>query len=136
MRHIPRISLAISKLLAQYEDQAHYNILPGKDAQRCKSGRYDTTETTTVRPELRWPNEGYVATSQTRKRAYDDLSVTQLASGQLNNILLIQDANLIKQMLTQITMALTDAVSLPWPAVRAACNWATWMIQIEVGRLS
>ena len=40
----------------------------------------------------------------------------------------------MKQMLTQVTMAFTDAVSLPWPAVRVA--WVTLMTQIEEGRLS
>ena len=40
----------------------------------------------------------------------------------------------MKQMLTQVTMSLTDAVYLLWPAVRAA--WATSMTQIEKGRLS
>ena len=40
----------------------------------------------------------------------------------------------MKRMLTQVTMALTDAVSLPWPAVRSA--WAASMTQVEEGRLS
>ena len=101
---------------------------------RKKSGRYKTTDTCTARPELRWPNEGYVSTGTTKKPSYDDLTMAQWASGQLSNILLIQDFEVMKRMLTQVTMALTDAVSLPWPAVRSA--WAASMTQIKDGRLS
>ena len=107
VRNIPNISAAVSKLLAQYEDQTHQDIVPGKDFLRKKSGHYNTTDTCTVRPE---------------------------ASGQLSNILLIQDFEMMKRMLTQVTMALTDAVSLPWPAVRSA--WAASMTQVEDGCLS
>ena len=84
---------------------------------RKKSGCCNITDTCTAKPELRWPNEGYVSTGVTKKPSYDDLSLDQWASGQLSNILLIQDFELMTRMLTQVTMALTDAVSLPWPAV-------------------
>ena len=134
VRNIPSISSAVSRLLAQYEDQTRQEVIPGKDPHRRKSGRYNTTETTTVKPDLRWPNEGYVATSQNRKPAYDDLTIAQWASGQLNNALQIQDNTVLRQVLTQVTLALTDAVSLPWVAVRAA--WAASMTQVEEGRLS
>ena len=117
VRSIPSISSAVSKLLAQYEDQTHQDIVPSNDFMRKKSGRYNITDTCTAKPELRWPNEGYVSTSATRKPSYDDLTLAQFASGQLSNILLIQDFDLMKRMLTQVTLALTDAVSLPWPAV-------------------
>ena len=103
----------LSKLLAQYEDQTQQNIVPGKDFIRKKSGYYNTTDTCTAKPELRWQNEGYVSTGATRKPSYDDLTLAQWASRQLSNILLIQDFELMKLMLTQVTMALTDAVSLP-----------------------
>ena len=83
VRNIPSISSAVSRLLAQYEDQAHQEVIPGKDPHRRKQGRYNTTETSSVKPELRWPNEGYIATSQKCKPAYDDLSITQWASDQL-----------------------------------------------------
>ena len=83
---------------------------------------------------MRWPNEGYVSTGVTKKPSYDELSLAQWASGQLSNILLIQDFELMRHMLTQVTMALTDAASLPWPAVRSA--WAASMTQVEDGRLS
>ena len=134
MRSIPSISLAVSKLLAQYEEQTHQNVIPGKDFMRKKSGPYNTTDTCTAKPELRWPHEGYVSTGATKKPSYDDLSLAQWASGQLSNILLIQDYELMRLMLTQVTMALTDAVSLPWPAVRSA--WKASMTQVEDGRLS
>ena len=134
MRSIPSISLAVSKLLAQYEEQTHQNVIPGKDFMRKKSGPYNTTDTCTAKPELRWPHEGYVSTGATKKPSYDDLSLAQWASGQLSNILLIQDYELMRLMLTQVTVALTDAVSLPWPAVRSA--WKASMTQVEDGRLS
>ena len=134
VRSIPSISSAVSKLLAQYEEQTHQDVIPGKDLLRKKSGRYNTTDTCTARPEVRWLNEGYVSTGATKKPSYDNLSLAQWASGQLSNILLIQDFELMKRMLTQVTMALTDAVSLPWPAVRSA--WAASMTQVEDGRLS
>ena len=134
VRSIPSISSAVSKLLAQYEEQTHQDVVQGKDCMRKKSGRYNTTDTCTVKPELRWPNEGYVSTGATKKPSCDELSLAQWASGQLSNILLIQDSQLMRRMLTQVTMALTDAVSLPWPAVRSA--WAASMTQVEDGRLS
>ena len=77
VRTIPSISSAVSKLLAQYGDQTHQDIVPGKDFMRKKSGRYNITDTCTVKLEYRWPNEGYVATSMTRKPSYDDLTLAQ-----------------------------------------------------------
>ena len=100
VRSIPSISSAVSKLLAQYEEQTHQDVIPGKVLMRKKSGRYNTTDTCTARPEVRWPNEGYVSTGATKKPSYDDLSLAQWASGQLSNILLIQDFELMKCVLT------------------------------------
>ena len=113
VRSIPSISSAVSKLLTQYEDQTRQEVIPGKDPHRCKSGRYNVTETTSVKPELRWPNEGYIATSQYRKPACNDLSIAQWASDQLNNVLQIQDHTVMRQVLTQVALLLTDAASLP-----------------------
>ena len=40
----------------------------------------------------------------------------------------------MKHMLTNVTMSITDDVSLPWPTVRSA--WAASMTQVEQGQLS
>ena len=52
VRSIPSISSAVSRLLAQYEDQTHQDIVPGKDFIRKKSGHYNTTDTCNTKPEL------------------------------------------------------------------------------------
>ena len=84
-------------------------------------------------PQFRWPNEGLVSASHLKKPAYDDLSLAQWTSGQLSNILLVEDPALSKCMLVQMAAAMRDAVSLPWPVVRSA--WAVSMSDIEEGRL-
>ena len=135
LRSIPSISTAVSQLLASYDYQADKEALQGKlNISRKKSGRYNTTETTTVGPSLRWPNEGLVSASHLKKPSYDDLTLAQWASGQIANILLVEDHSLSKNMLIQMVAAMRDAVSLPWPVVRSA--WAVSMTDIEEGRLS
>ena len=61
------------------------------------------------------------------------MSLQQWAAGQLNNILQIQDDTLL-QVLSQVTLALRDAVAMSWSAVRVA--WAVSMTEVEEGRLS
>ena len=120
LRSIPIISTAVSQLLANYEQQSDRDILQGKNTViRKKSGRYNTTDTTSMSPQLRWPNEGLVSTSHLKKPAYDDLSLAQWASSQLGNILLVEDQALSRSMLVQMAAAMRDAVSLPWPVVRS-----------------
>ena len=101
---------------------------------RKKSGCYNTTDTTTLGPQFRWPNEGRVSASHLRKPSYDDLTLAQWASGQISNILLIDDHSLAKNMLIQMAAAMRDAISLPWPVVRSA--WDVSMTDIEEGKLS
>ena len=121
LRLIPSISTAVSQLLTNYEQQSERDILQGKNTIiRKKSGRYNTTDTTSTGPQFRWPNEGLVSASHLKKPAYDDLSLAQWTSGQLANILLVEDQALSKNMLVQMAAALKDAVSLPWPVVRSA----------------
>ena len=84
-----------------------------------------------VEPQYRWPNEGLVANSYFKKPSYDDLNMAQWTSGQLNNVLLVEDNTTLRCMLTQMEMG--DAASLPWSAVRSA--WAVSMTDIEEGRL-
>ena len=135
LRSIPSISTVVSQLLASYDHQADKEALQGKqNVTRKKSGRYNTTETTTIGPSFRWPNEGLVSASHLRKPSYDDLTLAQWASGQIANILLVEDHSLSKNMLIQMAAAMRDAVSLPWPVVRSA--WAVSMTDIEEGRLS
>ena len=134
LRSIPSISSAVTQLLASYDQQAVQNVLPGKGhITRRKSGRYNTTDTTLVGPQFRWPNEGLISASRTKKPAYDELTLAQWISGQLSNVLLIDDPTLVKNVLTQVVLAMKDAVSLPWQAVRSA--WAVSMTEIEEGRL-
>ena len=134
MRSIPSISSAVSKLLAHYDDQANQEAFPGKGyTVRKKSGRYNVTDNPIANPQFRWPNEGLVSNSHLKKPPYDDLSMAQWVSGQLNNILLIEDAVTVRNVLTQMAMAMKDAITLPWPAVRSA--WAVSMSEVEEGRL-
>ena len=62
------------------------------------------------------------------------MNIQQWAAGQMNNVLQIQNDTLLRQVLTQVTLALRDAVALPWTDVRAA--WAVSMMEVEEGRLS
>ena len=66
-----------------------------------------------------------MAAANARKPVHDDMSLQQWVAGQLSNVLQIQDDVLLRQVLTQVTLALRNAVALPWPAVRAA--WAVSM---------
>ena len=134
MRSIPSISSAVSQLLVRYDDQADQEALPGKGyGVRKKSGRYNVTDNPVASPQFRWPNEGLVSNSHLKKPPYDNLSMAQWVSGQLNNILLIEHNTTVRNVLTQVAMAMKDAITLPLPAVRSA--WAVSMSEIEEGRL-
>ena len=92
MRSIPSISSAVSQLLAHYDDQANQDAMPGNGPNyRKKSGRYNITDTSVVGPQFRWVNEGLISNSHLKKPTYDDLNMAQWVSGQLNNVLLIED---------------------------------------------
>ena len=118
LRSIPEVSNIVANLLADNETQAQQEVIPGKPlTARGKYGRYNNTETPNSRPEGRWPNEGFVAAGNARKPVYDNLSLQQWAAGQLSNALQIQDDSVLRQVLTQVTLALRDIVALPWPAV-------------------
>ena len=119
MRSIPSISSAVSQLLARYDDQADQDAMPGKGHNyRKKYGRYNVIDTLIVGPQFRWPNEGLISNSHLKKPTYDELDMAQWVSGQLNNVLLIEDNVTLRNVLTQVAMAMRDAVSLPWTAVR------------------
>ena len=134
MRSIPSVSSAVSRLLAQYENQADQQVFQGKNYNiRKRSGRYNTTDNAVMSPQYRWPNEGLVSSSHNKKPAYDELNMAQWTSGQLNNMLLVEDNTTLRCMLTQMALAMRDAGSLPWPAVRS--SWAVSMTDVEEGRL-
>ena len=109
------------------------DVAQGKPSTR-KSGRYNTTETVTSAPEFRWPNEGYYGTQGKKRRTYDDVTLSECAVGQLSNIYYIQDPSLVKKVLLQTILALKDATSLPWQAVRAA--YGNSMHEVEQGTLT
>ena len=127
LRSIPNISLVVSQLLATYNHQADKEALQGKHhVIRKKLGHYNMTDTPTLGPQFRWPNEQLISASDFKKLSYDDLTLAQWASSQIANILLVDDQSLARSMLVQMAAALRDAVSLPWPVVRPA--WAVSMI--------
>ena len=129
LRSIPSISNAVSQLLANYEQQTDREALHGKSTVvRKKSGH-----TACLGPQFCWPNEGLLTASHLKKPAYDDLNLAQWVSGQLANILLIEDQALSGNTLIQMAASIRDAVSLLWPVVRSA--WAVSMTDIEEGRL-
>ena len=104
----------MSQLLARYDDQADEEALPGKGYNiRKKSGRYNVTDNSVASPQFRWPNEGLVSNSHLKKPQYDDLSIAQWISGQLNNVLLIEDNATLRNVLTQVAMAMKDASPYP-----------------------
>ena len=117
-----------------YDQQAVQDVLPGKGhITRQKSGRYNTTDTTLVRPQFRWPMRAWFLHLILKKTAYDELSLAQWVAGQLSNVLLIDDPTLARNVLTQVVLAMKDAVSLPWQVVRSA--WAVSMTEIEERQL-
>ena len=78
--------------------------------------------------------QGLHVSNGKKRDIYDELSLPQWIPGQLSNIYAISDPTLSKQALLQVIFAMRDAVSLLWPAVRAA--WASSMHQMEEGHLS
>ena len=130
IRRMPTISDTVSNLLASYEDQAKASI---QGRQHRKSGRYNSTDMALTAPEFRWPNEGFHGQTGKKKTVYDDLTLPQWITGQLTNIYHMRDQNTARHALLQVILAMKDATSLPWTAVRNA--WATSMHDLEEGHL-
>ena len=133
LRNSQGISGAVNNLLTSYEGRAYSDLSQDKP-QSKKSGGYNLHDTISMAPHLRWPNEGFHASNGKKRVTYDELPLPQWVSGQLSNVYAILDPTLSKQALLQVIFAMKDAVSLPWPAVRAA--WASSMHQVEEGHLS
>ena len=131
LRTNPTVSDAVNNLLASYEVRTHSDLAQGKPNSSRRSGRYNTHDLVTAQPQLRWPNEGFQASGGKKRLTYNELSLPQWVAGQLTNIYAMSEPKQIKQAVLQITLAMRDAASLPWPAVRAA--WASSMHQVEEG---
>ena len=125
---------SVARILNHYEESAKQQTFQGEGHSGKKSGRFNTTETCTAPPKLRWPNEGFFGGANRKRLSYDDMSMPQWVAGQLNNISQIQDNNLLRLVLDQVIAAMQDASSLPWVAVRGA--WASSMQDMEQGRLT
>ena len=134
LRQNPTISQSVAQVMASYEAQAKQEASLGKQIPTKKSGRFNATDAITSGPELRWPNEGYQGVSGKKRTLYDELSMPEWAVGQLTNIYHIQDPAMVKKALLQTILALKDATSLPWQAVRAA--YANSMHDMEQGILT
>ena len=59
--------------------------------------------------------------------------MAQWVTGQLNNVYSMKDPSTAKHALLQVILAIKDATSLPWGAVRSA--WATSVHDLEEGNL-
>ena len=60
---------------------------------------------------------------------YDDVTLAQWASSQLNNTIQIEDPVTLTEVPVQVALALRDIVFIPCPTVRSA--WALPVTQIE-----
>ena len=134
LRSNATMSDAVNNLLASYEGRIHADIQQGKQQSTKLSGRYNTHDTISAQPHLRWPNEGFHASNGKKRLTYDELSLPQWVAGQLTNIHAMSDPILVKQAILQITLAMRDAASLPWAAVKSA--WASSMHEVEEGLLT
>ena len=129
LRRIPTIAQSVTSALAAYEDQPKLLSMQGKHLRR--SGRYNTGETVNTLPENRWPNKGFHASTGKKRVRYDDLTLPQWITGQLSNIYHMRDQTTAGHALLQVILAMKDATSLPWTAVRSA--WAMSMHDLEEG---
>ena len=133
LRRMPSVNDAVAQLLSHYEQGNTQELLQGK-AESKKSGRYNKTDTSTLQPHLRWPNEGFTGGGAKKRITYDDLTLPQWVAGQLTNAIQIHDNDVLRSVLNQIIFAMRDASSLPWTVVREA--YASSMHEVEEGRLA
>ena len=99
----------MTNALAAYEDQAKSSLL----GKQRRSGRYNTTDIAQNPPEIRWPNEGYHSTVGKKGVPYDELSMAQWVTGQLNNVHNMKDPLTARHALLQVILDIKDATSLP-----------------------
>ena len=110
LRRLPNISQVLTNALAAYEDQAKSTLL----GKQRRSGNYNTTDIAQNPPEILWPNEGYHSSTGKKGVPYDELSMAQWVTGQLNNVYSMKDPITAKHALLQVILAVRDATSLPW----------------------
>ena len=58
IRRLPNVSETVYSILASYDSQNRQESAQGKPHRR--SGHYNTHDTVSVVPEVRWPNEGFM----------------------------------------------------------------------------
>ena len=63
LRSNATVSDAVNNLLASYEGRIQADIQQGKQQSTKRSGRYNTHDTISAQPHLRWPNEGFHASN-------------------------------------------------------------------------
>ena len=134
LRTNPTVSGAVNSLLVSYDSWAQQELSQGKPPPAKRSGCFNTHDTISTHPHLRWPNKGFHVLNGKRRLTYDELSLPQWVAGQLTNIYAITDPGLVKQAILQMTLAMHDATSLPWSAVRGA--WASFMHEVEDSTLT
>ena len=130
IRRMPTISETVTQLIGSYEEQAR-SAIQGKHTR--KSGRYNSVDFVQTPHETRWPNEGYHPPAGKKRVIYGELTMPQWVLGQLSNIFHMKDQVTARHALLQVILAMKDATSLPWTAVRSA--WATSMHDLEEGNL-
>ena len=80
LRQNNTISQSVNQVIALYEQHAFQDATQGKTNNR-KCGRFNTTETVTNPPHLRWPNEGLFSATAKKRFAYDDLTISEWGAG-------------------------------------------------------
>ena len=95
LTRMPTVNDAVTQLLSHYEQGNSQKVIQGKPASK-RSDRHNNTDTSTLQPQFRWPNEGYTGGATKKRIGYDDLSVPQWVAGQLSNAIQIQDKDMFK----------------------------------------
>ena len=118
-----RVNLFIQHLVeervAVLESRMKSKLQQGNQ-RRKKSGRYNIADMPHCAPHLCWPNESYLAGTQRKHTAYDDLNLGQFVAGFIANILDTQHFDTVKNMLKELGETVKLAENLSWPIVRGA----------------
>ena len=133
LRQNNTISQSVNQVTTSYQQQAYQDATQGRTNSK-KSRHFNTTETVTNTPHLRWPNEGLFSATAKKRVAYDDFTISEWSAGQLANIYQIQDPVLMKQALLQSIRVFRDTTSLPCQAAHTA--YAHLMHEIEQSTLN
>ena len=96
---------------------------------RKKSGRYNIADTPHCTSHLCWPDESYLAGSQHKRTAYDDMTLGQFVTGFMANVLDTQHMDTTRNVLKELGETVKLAENLSWPIARGA--FAISMHKIE-----